>query len=397
MTESSKATILVVDQKRETDSALAHTLTREGIFEVILTHDWQHGSMQAKELKVDAVLCDGSMPWSDVLEFCRNIRSDHELASTVFIIIGPPQGIDEKVRGLEAGIDDWIEKSVPASLIVGKVKAWLRTREHYKESRKNCEILKEKRDVLQANFKELTTIIVKTLDTYMPGLNDRAKKAKAIAEHISEKLSLEEEEKKKIIVGALLHEIGKVGLPQAIAEKDYNKLTIAEREAYTHHAAIGSMIVSSITWFKDSAFAIYHQLENYDGSGIPDALMGDEISVGAKIIRAIVFQEELYRSGLSTEGIIENIKSSLNRALDPLIAEHLISFLEEHSESLQSSKTRLTVDELKEEMILAEDVYSSSGIKLLPKGVTLKEKMIKILSERNSVDPIIGGIYIVRE
>ena len=231
----------------------------------------------------------------------------------------------------------------------------------------------------------------------MPGLNDRAKAAKAIAEYISEKLNMGEEERKKVIFGALLHEVGKVGLPQAIAEKNYNNLSITERETYAHHTAIGSMIVSSITGLKDSASAIYHQLENFDGSGIPDALMGDEISAGARINRAIVFQEELYRSGLATEGIIESIKSSLNRALDPLIADHLINYLEEHGDSLLSSKARLSVDELKAEMILAEDVYSSSGIKLLPKGVMLQEKMIKILSERNSVDPIIGGVYVFKE
>jgi HD-GYP domain-containing protein (c-di-GMP phosphodiesterase class II) len=157
------------------------------------------------------------------------------------------------------------------------------------------------------------------------------------------------------------------------------------------------MIVSTVTGFKESANVIYHQLENYDGSGIPDGLMGDEISIGAKIIRAIVFQEELYRAGLSTEGVIGHVKSSLNKALDPFISDHLINFLEERDKSLFTNKLRLSLDELKEGMTLAEDVYSANGIKLLPKGVTIQEKIIKILNERNSADPIIGGIYVFKD
>jgi len=157
------------------------------------------------------------------------------------------------------------------------------------------------------------------------------------------------------------------------------------------------MIISTITGFKESANVIYHQFENYDGSGIPDALIGVEISIGAKIMRAIVFQEELYRAGLSTEGVIGRIKSSLNKALDPHIADYLINFLEERDKSLLANKSRLSLDELKEGMTLAEDVYSANGIKLLPKGVTIQGKMIKILNERNSSDPIIGGIYVFKD
>jgi response regulator RpfG family c-di-GMP phosphodiesterase len=397
MREPVKARILVVDQRNEGESMLANILSRQESFLVNVAHDWQHGLLASRESEADAILCDGSMPWPDVLQFCRSLRADPDCISTVFIVVGPPQAIDEKEEGLEAGVDDWIEKSVPASLIIGKIKAWLRTSVLYKEHRRNCESLQMKNDILQANFKELTTISVKILDTYLPGFNDRARTAKAIAEYISERLSLEGEEKKKIIVSALFHELGKVGLPQTIAEKDYHTLNIEEKEIYTHHPAIGSMIISSMTGFKDSAGAIYHQLENYDGSGIPDGLMGDEISVGARIIRAIVLQEELCRAGFTTEGIIGNVKSSLNKALDPLIAGHLINFLEERDKSLFVNKARRSLDELKVGMILAEDVYSSSGIKLLPKGVMLQQKMITILSERNFVDPIVGGIYIIRE
>lgn len=397
MIEPGKATVLIVDQRQHSQGNAADIISREETFEVHLVNDWQKGLSLSNDIKPAVIICDGSIQWPNVLDFCKKLRDNPGLISTAFILLGPPHSIEDKEKGLQAGIDDWIEGTAPPSMIIGKIKAWLRTRSLGREGCSNCEVLQVKNTTLQKNLKELTIILVKTLDSHLPGINERAKTAKSIAEHIAERFNLDGEEKKKILFGALLHEVGKVGLPLAIAEKSYHSLNIAEKEIFSHHPAIGSMIISSITGFKDSANAVYHQLENYDGSGIPDALIGDEIPIGAKIIRAIVFQEELYKAGFSTDGVIGHIKSYLNKALDPYVADHLINFLEEQDKGLFIKKSKLNIDELKTGMTLAEDVYSASGIKLLPKGVTIQEKMIKILTERNSADPIIGGIYVLKE
>jgi sigma-B regulation protein RsbU (phosphoserine phosphatase) len=138
-----RARILVVDERKKTESTLANILSREDTFDVHLVNDWHQGMSLSREIRFDVILCDGLMPWPDVLEFCRNIRSNPELTSIVFIIVGPPQGIDEKEKGLDAGIDDWIEKSVPASLLIGKINAWLRTRRLFHACKSECEILQE--------------------------------------------------------------------------------------------------------------------------------------------------------------------------------------------------------------------------------------------------------------
>lgn len=397
MMGSRKTTILVIDCRDGPQSPLIAVLAREPSFEVSVTGRLEEAITRFRESAPDVILCDGSVPWVGALEFCRTVRSGNELPITVFIIVGPPHGIDEKERALEAGIDDWIEKSVPASIIVGKIKAWLRMKNTLGQCMHECEALRVANNRLSLNFKELTLILVKILDTCLPGLSDRADVAKAIGEYMAEKLRLGEEERKKILFAALVHEIGKVGLPRSIAERDYHSLSMAEKEALVHHPAIGSMIISTVTGLKDSADAVYQQLENYDGSGVPDGLMGDEITLGAKILRAVNFQEELYRAGLSTETVIERIKASAHKILDPAIADYLVRFLEERDASLLANKSRLILEELKPGMTLAEDVYSANGIKLLPKGVVLQEKMISILWERNSVDPIIGGIYVLKD
>ena len=93
MTGFSKARILIVDQRQESESALADILSREESFEVRLVNDWRHEMLLSQEMKADAVLCDGSMPWPDVLEFCRSLRANPGLTSMVFIFLGLPHGI----------------------------------------------------------------------------------------------------------------------------------------------------------------------------------------------------------------------------------------------------------------------------------------------------------------
>lgn len=395
--DSGKATILIIRQGQEGKSDLSSIIGREEAFQAYRVDDWRKGLFLSNDIKPDIIICDGSVPKPDVLDLSRKIRDNPELLSTVLILFRPDDSFEDKEKYLEVGIDDWIEESTTPLLIIEKIKTWLRARSFQKERWKNYEELHARNTILQKNFKELTIVLVKTLDAYLPGINDHTKTAKAMAEYICERLNVAGEERDKIVFGALLHEIGKVGLPREMVEKAYHDLSVSEKELFSHHPSVGSMIISSVTGFKDSANAVYHQLENYDGSGMPDGLMGDEIPIGAKIVRAIVLQEELYKAGFSTEEVIDHIKESLNKVLDPSVADHLINYLEEQDCTLLTKKSRFNVDELKTGMILAEDVYSASGIKLLPKGVALQEKMIKILTERNSADPIIGGIYVFKD
>jgi len=156
------------------------------------------------------------------------------------------------------------------------------------------------------------------------------------------------------------------------------------------------MVISTITGYKDSADFVYHQLENNDGSGFPDGHTGEEIPVGAKILRAIVFAEELHSQGLVTEEVVDHIRLSMHTILDQTIANLLIEFLvAENSKS--TDKEKIPIDELAAGMVLAEDVYGASGIKLLPKGVLLQEKILALLRERNATDAIVGGVYVVTD
>jgi len=251
--------------------------------------------------------------------------------------------------------------------------------------------------LLKKNFKEMTGLLLKVLEVRIPGASDRAKDAKDIAKFISGRLDYPDEKRRMLIFAALMHEIGKIGLPDALLGKCYNGQPGALKAAYRQYPTIGSMIVSTISGYRESAEAVYHQLENEDGSGFPDELVGDEIPNSARILRAVVFQEELRMEGRSTEGIVERMRGAMHSVLNERIANLLIEYLLEHRTNVDTNKLRLRVDELKPGMVVAEDIYAASGVKLLPKGVQLHDKTLAVLAERDETDPIIGGVYILTD
>lgn len=229
----------------------------------------------------------------------------------------------------------------------------------------------------------------------MPGASDRAETARAIADFLTQRLGLRDEKRKHIVFAALVHEIGKIGLPDEMACKHFCNLPAHLAPVFQQHVTVGSMVISTITGYRETAEAVYHQLQNWDGSGFPGELMGDEIPIGARILRAIVFQEELRAEGLPSDAIVERIRSAMHSILDQRIANLVIEFLSIHKHQVDTNEVKVPIDELVPGMLIAEDVFAASGVKLLPKGIELQEKTLSLLLERNETDPIVGGVYVV--
>jgi response regulator RpfG family c-di-GMP phosphodiesterase len=259
------------------------------------------------------------------------------------------------------------------------------------------EALKKANQHLEKNIEEMIVLLIQILEFRVPGARDRAISAKGAARYVSDRMNLGEAEKKKIAIAAFLHEIGKVGLPDGVIAKDGSSLPSSDRFVFQHYPVIGAMLVSTLTGFKEVAHDIYHQLENYDGSGVPDKLIEEELTLGARILRAINLYEESFSAGKSPDECIQRIRMSTNKSLDPRIAGFIVEFLIEKGKRFSCDAVRMSLSDLQPGMALAEDIYTRNGIKLLPKGVCLQEHMLRVLVERNQTDPIPGGVYVCKD
>jgi len=128
--------------------------------------------------------------------------------------------------------------------------------------------------------------------------------------------------------GAILHDIGKIGIPDNILTK-HEGLSKDEWEIMRKHPEIGYKIVSHIDFFKDAAEIIYCHHEHYDGSGYPRGLKGDEIVLGARIFAVCdtldaLTVERPYRKALSFEEAKEFIRGQASKQFDPTVVKHFL-------------------------------------------------------------------------
>ena len=387
--------ILVVDDDKLVVELIKALFSHDKSYQLFGAYSAREGLRIAKNIIPDIIISDYYMPEIDGLEFCRYIRNDPELTNSIFILLTAETSIDKKIEGLEKGVDDYIEKNISTKVLVGKVKAFLKIKALQRELIKEKEKLSLANKQLERNLSEIIAVLLKILEINIPDAKVRADRAKDMARYIAEKLGLHEEVQKQIVFGAQLHEIGKIGIPEKIIKSRLNSLSQDDLNVYYQYPLIGSLIVSTITGYEETAHDIYHQLENYDGSGRPEGIMKEEIPVGARILRAIVLQEEISMSGQGRDEIIEGLRLSVNTKLDPVIASHAINYFIESKTDKPFEERIIPIDDLKSGMVVAEDVFSLSGVKIMPKGMRLNDRIITFVKERNIIDPIVGGIYIL--
>ena len=148
---------------------------------------------------------------------------------------------------------------------------------------------------------------------------------------IAEKLDIDEETKRTLMDGALLHDLGKVGIEDAILKKS-GELTAREYDIMKHHSIIGENILKPLRSMSKLSTLVRHHHELYDGTGYPDGLKGENIPLAARILTIADIYDALttdrpYRKALSKEDAIKTIKSYAGNKLDPKLVDIFVEVI----------------------------------------------------------------------
>jgi len=152
------------------------------------------------------------------------------------------------------------------------------------------------------------------------------------AQAVARALACSEEEVQRVYWGALLHDIGKIGVPDEILRKA-GPLTDEEWELMKRHPELGAEIVAPVENLVDVAPIIRSHQEKYDGSGYPDGLRGEEIPLGARILAVVdaygaMTDERVYRKARSPEDAVAELRRCAGTHFDPEIVEVFLDVLE---------------------------------------------------------------------
>jgi len=324
--------ILLADDDNKILKSLASILSTQG-HNCEITSDGSEAVSKYKENNFDCVLLDIEMPIMNGIEAAKALLIINPDAS--IIMVTAFRDIDIIRSTMRVGAYDYLVKPVlPEELgrVLEKVKErnfLLRIRRDYQIELENK--IKEQREKIEKKMLDTITSLVNALEAKDPYQEGHSKQVKEIALKIADELGYSKKEKEILSYAAMIHDIGKVGIPDSILMKP-ESLTVKEYTVMKKHPEIGEFIVSPSIRNKQILNAVLHHHERYDGKGFPDGLKGKKIPLSARMLAiadslSAMMSKRPYRKGLSFEEIIEELRKNSGTQFDPKLVKICLKLL----------------------------------------------------------------------
>jgi putative two-component system response regulator len=281
--------VLVVDDNADTMTLMQELLETQG-YSVVTVADAAQAETEIRRELPDLILSDVIMPGKSGYELCRELKSDPATRLIPFVLITGLADREDKLRGIEAGADDFLNKPIFSEELFARVNSLLR--------------LKEFTDELENAESVLCTLglSVESRDPYTEGHCERLAESAA---NLGRHLGLDEASIVALRRGGYLHDLGKIAVPDEILKKGSN-LTPEEWAVMKRHPITGENICRPLKSLRLVLPIIRHHHEHSDGSGYPDGLRKREIPLLPRILQVVDVYDALrtarpYKPALSHE------------------------------------------------------------------------------------------------
>jgi putative two-component system response regulator len=295
------ATILVADDHTPNRDLFQEILVSAG-FTVLMAEDGAAALQKFKRVKPDLVLLDVMMPHLNGFEVCARIKADKETCLTPVILVTALSAKEDRVAGITAGADDFLTRPVDSSELLARVRSLLRLKRHTDE-------LERAETVLFA--------LAKSIESKDPYTEHHCDRLSTYAATLGEALGLPGEEITALKRAGVVHDIGKVAVPDAILLKP-GKLTDEEWKIMRQHPIVGERICAPLKSFRLVLPIIRHHHEKLDGTGYPDGLRGEQIPMTARVLQIVDVYDALttarpYKRALSVDEALETMSEEAAR------------------------------------------------------------------------------------
>jgi len=260
--------ILIVDDESGARAALEFLLRREG-FEVRDAADGPSAIQECATFRPDLILLDIMMPGMDGFEVCRHIKATPETRLTPVVLITGLTATEDRIMGINSGADDFLSKPIDLNELLARTRSLLR--------------LKQYTDELE-NAEAVLFSLAHSIEARDPYTHGHCERLAEMSARMGERLGVPEEQIKALRRAGVVHDIGKVAVPDSILLKP-GPLTTDESKVMQKHPVIGERICAPLKTFRLVLPIIRHHHEKHNGSGYPDGLSGEEIPLTARILQ----------------------------------------------------------------------------------------------------------------
>lgn len=295
------AKVLIVDDEAANVAILSRMMGRLG-YTTVTAADGEAGLAAVIRERPDVVLLDVNMPRLDGFEVCHRLKSDPATRLIPVVLLTALTAVEDRVRGIEAGADDFLTKPYVSAELEARVRSLTR--------------LKRFTDELDSAASVILTL-GKTIEARDPYTQGHCERLAGYATALGVHLGLSDDQKLALYRGGYLHDVGKVGIPDAILLKP-GPLELDEYLAMQQHTVIGDSICREFRLLKDVSPIIRHHHERTDGTGYPDRLAGDAVPLLAQLLGIVdtydaVTTERPYKPAYTSEQACRELREEADK------------------------------------------------------------------------------------
>jgi putative two-component system response regulator len=294
-------TVLVADDQSANRELLEELLTTQG-FKVITAPDGVVALEEMARVQADLVLLDVMMPRMNGFEVCERIKANPDTYLVPVILITALSNKQDRLEGIKVGADDFLSRPVDRGELLARVRSLLK--------------LKQRTDELERAESVLFTLArsIEGKDPYTHGHCERLSEYSA---RLGEHLTLSEDQLIALRRAGVVHDVGKIAVPDAILLKP-SSLTAEEWQLVREHPVVGERICAPLKSFRFVLPIIRHHHEKFDGSGYPDGLRGDAIPVTARVLQIVDVYDALttdrpYKHAFSITDALQTMKQEVSK------------------------------------------------------------------------------------
>lgn len=429
MTEGKPAVLFVDDEENILKSLVRLTMDEE--FSVITANSGQQGlELLAEKPEIALIVSDQRMPGMNGAEFLhlsRELAPDairmlltgySDISAAVDAInrggasryLSKPWNDDDLLQTVRGAVETWrlaTENRRLQAIVQAQneeLKQWndnLKSRvlQQTTAIRKKADDLNEALLHLKENYTGMIGVFSSLVEMRGGRVQQHARNVAELATHAAREYGLMPEEQETVRIAALLHDIGEIGISERVLGIAPDSLPPDEFRLYAQHPVRAQMAIDHLADLRPAGVLIRHHHENYDGSGFPDRLAGEQIPLGARILAYADQLDRAMAGGDSSEQALARVEMTLETKLDPGLQRVFRKACRLACPAMPVFDDQTTVElelkpvELKVGMLLTRDLYSGTGLLLLDRGTVLDETMIFSITRYYQLDPPEQGVF----
>ena len=340
-----KGNILIADDEDMIRELINITLSKEG-FTCFQAASAEEGLEIINNQKLDLALLDIMMPGRSGIDLLKDIKQ--ATPDTTVLMITAMNDMDTALSCIHFGAEDYITKPFNLDRVLLTVKNTLDKRRLVLENkeyqanleqkgRQQTEVIRTVMGEINLAYEHTLVALIRALDAREKEVGSHSERVMAYARLLAEAAGIDEEGCTILGKGALLHDIGKIGVSDNILLKPA-KLDEAEWGIMRRHPTVGYEILSGIRYFAGAAELVLCHHERYDGTGYPHRLLGENIPISARIFSLVdtldaMTSDRPYRKALTFQAVLDEVVRCSGQQFDPKLVDIFLAIPKESWEA----------------------------------------------------------------